>query len=109
MKRETLDKVYTLIYRATDEGMKEILEAYNNRRRQLYDARERQALSSIKIGDTVRVINGKPRYLIGTRAEVIGRQGRNFRIRLALNCDPRALRRFGPQPLCPATMLQKVD
>jgi len=109
MKRETLDKVCALIYRATDEEMKEILEAYNDRRRQLYDARERQALSSIKIGDTVRVISGRPRYLIGTRATVIGRQGRNFRIRLAPNCDPRALRRFGPQPLCPATMLQKVD
>lgn len=109
MKPETLDKICTLISRATDDEIREMLDAMNARRQLLWRAKEREALNSIRVGDTVRVISGKPRYLIGTRATVIDRQNTRFRIRLLDPVDPRALRRFGREPLCPATMIRKVE
>lgn len=109
MKRETLEKITGLIYNCTPEELEEISEALMDRRTKLRTAHRNRILSTIKVGDRVRLRNVKPLYLNGIAGTVSGMKGNKYRVDLDRPCDPRALKRFRGMPLCLPTMLELAD
>jgi len=109
MRDDTMHKILTLIGHATAEEMDEIMPAVHNRALALRAQRRSAAVRNIAVGDRVRLAHIKPKYLEGTEATVLSRKGTKFKVRLAPDADVRAFTRFGPEPICPATALEKIS
>lgn len=110
MKEETLIKMMTLIHTASEDELSELIGAINDRRGVLRTQKRREVVRTIHQGDRVRLTGIRPKYLEGTLATVVGKKtASKFIVELDPGCDPRAIRRFGARPICPATILEKVD
>lgn len=110
MKTETLGKVVMLVEQADEDEIRIIINAINRRAKVRQQLREREILTTVKVGDLVRIRNAKPKYLIGTRATVLSIDHGKGKIKVEFgsNVDPRAIRRWGHTPICDASMLEKV-
>ena len=109
MKQETLDKMVQLIGAASRDELMVLRRELHERNLQLRAQERRAAVRNISVGDRVRLVHIKPKYLEGTLATVEARQGSKFTVLLDPDCDPRALARFGRRPTAPATTLEKVE
>jgi hypothetical protein len=108
MKDETLRKVVMLIESASDEEVRILIGAFNRRSKARMAMKRREILASLSIKDRVRMVNMKPKYLNGTGGTVVGFEKGKVKVRLDDDVDPRALRRFGWEPLCgPAGLMRE--
>jgi hypothetical protein len=108
LSSEEIIQLSNLIDRCDREDLSVISAAVADRSRVLKNQQTRVAVATLKPGDTVRLVNIKPKYLNGTRAEIVRRSGNKFLIRFEDGVDRRAIVRFGKEALCPATTLEKV-
>lgn len=109
MKQETLKKLVYLVENADDAEVRIIINALNRRAKVNRQMRTDEMRSKLQLTDEVRLKNMKPKYLNGTRGSVIGFEaGNKVRIRFADNVDPRALRRWGWEPLIHISALELV-
>lgn len=82
MQKDTLDKIITMIGRADDWELRQIIDASNRRLKDMRARDTYQAISSINIGDIVELRDIRPKYMSGARATVTDRKGTKFVVSL---------------------------
>lgn len=97
-----------LIEKASDDEIRILIGAFNRRAKVKRQTKVREVLSSLQVGDRVRMVRMKPKYLNGTGGTVMGFKQTRVIVRLDPDTDPRAIRRFGWEPACGAAGLEKV-
>ena len=100
----TTDIIITIMAGSVDADLQRISDALRERMRQQRTTARFTVAASIKVGDTVRIVDCRPKYLVGMRAEVTGITGTQVSLRL-----PHPVGRFGQTLKAPANLLQLVE
>lgn len=112
MKAETLSKVKALIRKADEDELYEIMGAIVERRSSIRKERARHNTLTISVGDKVRLVNIRPKYLQGAIYQVVSTPNsarpRQFKLEVYMGADPRAQRRFGRYLNAPSDCVEKV-
>lgn len=104
-----MEALLEFIYSAGEDDLRIITDAVNARRESLRKRKTQEMLRTLRVGDKVTLTNVKPKYLIGTGGTIIERRGTKFVVELDDYADKRAIARFGGRPICPPTILQKMN
>jgi hypothetical protein len=93
MKPETLDKVLTLVSKASESELRAINDTVRLRYKTIQAIEASKTKAQLEPGVEVRIKRTKPQYLNGTRGTVLSIEGMWIRVELE-DPDPRVLRRF---------------
>ncbi len=68
-----------------DHVLNDLATACRQRRKLLQGAATAMIMAAVKVGDTVRFINIRPKYLMGATAEVIGKRRTKLEVKFDKN------------------------
>lgn len=82
MKPETMEKVLKLIAQADEDELKILYTATHERSKLLRRITHIKALRTFEVGDKVRLVDIRPKYMVGLRGTIIAHQGTKFLVEL---------------------------
>ncbi len=87
-----------------DDQLQDILDAVTERQKLKRNVNNAVAMSTINIGDKVRLKELRPKYINGEKAKVVKKYRTKFGIRL----DKGTVGKFSGVIKCPASCLEKI-
>lgn len=109
MKVDNLEKMLVLISKADNDELDILVTAIKARHRVLHHEKTAQAMRLLEVGDRVRLMNLKPRYLNGIQGTIIARTGTKFSVEMDQSAPSRAQYRYGGIVRCPAGCLELIE
>jgi hypothetical protein len=88
--------------RESDLDREEIRDIYETLRQKSREV-DRKATANTKVGDRIRIISGRPRYLIGTEGTIVAKRQTKFEALM-----DEAVGRFGRQLVLPPGMFTVI-